>query len=281
MEVLLIEDDKAMADALITALHRRGYRVTRVGTAAQALDAIGATAPYSVILLDLGLPDGDGLDVCRAIRALSEIPIITLTGRSDERDKVLGLRAGADDYVVKPFGVAELDARIHSVLRRAAPTRTGALVVGDLRIDLDRHEVTRGGVPVRLTRTEFKLLATLARRAGSVVTRDLLVYEVWRTQWDGGGRALDVHISSVRSKLGSPPVLETVRGVGFRITASSRAEPGDAGLLPDAGIPGPAASSRREVDRQEPDMTDIRRASGDLRAPRRSGRPPARRPALR
>lgn len=214
MRMLLVEDDTRLADALAIALGRQGYQVERVTTGADALAARSA----DVVLLDLGLPDGDGVQVCRALRERDRnVAIIAVTARGDERDKVLGLRSGADDYLVKPFGLAELQARIDAVLRRVRPRRRPVVVAGPLRVDLGRHEVVRDGRPVALTRKEFGLLAALTHEPGMVVERERLLLEVWGTAWRGAGRTLDVHMASLRGKLGDPPLVATVRGVGYRL----------------------------------------------------------------
>jgi DNA-binding response OmpR family regulator len=218
MRILLVEDDDRFADALGTALRRHGYQVARASSAAEAL-----TAPsVDLVLLDLGLPDADGLEVCGRLRATSDVAIIAVTARGEERDRVRGLRTGADDYLVKPFGIAELEARIGAVMRRARP---GALVpgqpvrLGAVQVDLARRTVLRNGVPVPLTRKEFDLLALLVRACGAAVSRDRILAEVWRTTWSGAERTLEVHVGSLRAKLGDPSLIETVRCVGYRLSA--------------------------------------------------------------
>jgi DNA-binding response OmpR family regulator len=200
---------------LRAALLRSGYEVTHVGDAGSALAAAGDPA---LILLDLGLPDLDGVEVCRRLRTRSNVPIIVVTARGDEGARVVGLRAGADDYVVKPFGMAELLARMEAVLRRcgavAPPTAVDA---GDVHVDLARWEVTVAGREVVLTRKEFALLAALARHGGAVVAREDLLTIVWETTWAGSSRTLDVHIATLRAKLGRPGLVQTVRGVGYRL----------------------------------------------------------------
>ena len=215
MRVLLVEDDVRVAGALETALRRRGYDLLRAGTAAEAL----AAPPVDLVLLDLGLPDGDGLEVCRELRRRGDVAIIAVTARAEERDRIDGLRIGADDYVVKPFGMAELQARIDAVMRRAARSaaRQGAVTVGPLTIDLDAHRVTSDGTEISLTRKEYDLLAALARRAGAVVTRDQLLADVWQTTWVGSPHTVEVHVASLRGKLGDPALVQTVRGVGYRL----------------------------------------------------------------
>ncbi len=213
-----------MADALCAALKRRGYEVLKATTAAAAL----AVPPVDVVLLDLGLPDRDGIDVCRAMRSRSDTAIIAVTARGEVTDRVQGLRNGFDDYVVKPFSMVELEARIEAVLRRAKPRLSGAMNVGPLRIDPDTGEAWRDGSPLALARKEFALLLALARCPGAVVGRERLLIDVWQSTWSGG-RTLDVHMSSLRSKLGAPPLIETVRGIGFRLAVPSPAADTSAG----------------------------------------------------
>jgi len=215
MRVLLVEDDVSVAGAMESALRRRGYDVVRAATVAEAL----AAPSVDLVLLDLGLPDGDGIEVCRELRRRDDhVAIIAVTARGEERDRVIGLRIGADDYVVKPYSMAELQARMDAVLRRvarAAPP-TPVLEAGPLRLDPETRRVTVDGTEVMLTRKEFELLTVLARGAGSVVSRDRLLMEVWRTTF-AGGHTLEVHIGSLRSKLGRPDLVQTVRGVGYRL----------------------------------------------------------------
>jgi DNA-binding response OmpR family regulator len=218
MKVLIVEDEDAIAAPLIEGLGREGYEVERVATGQAALDADGA----DVILLDLRLPDMDGYDVCRAIRAKSDVPIIMVTARGEESDRVIGLELGADDYVVKPFGVRELIARIRAVTRRASGGgRTDAEVEplrsGSLEVDVRARRVSVDGREVALTAKEFELLAVLASDPGAVVTRKQLLEEVWETSWYGSTKTIDVHVASLRRKLGEAGLVETVRGVGFRL----------------------------------------------------------------
>lgn len=217
MRVLLVEDDVRVAAALETALRQHGHDVLRAATAAEALSA----APVDLVLLDLGLPDRDGIEVCRELRARSDVAIIAVTARGEERDRVLGLRSGADDYIVKPFGMPELQARIEAVMRRAlraAPVRSTVTVDG-LMVDLDARRVTVDDREITLTRKEFELLAALCRRPGHAVTRQQLLAEVWRTTWHGSLHTLDVHVASLRGKLGDGGYVQTVRGVGYRLRA--------------------------------------------------------------
>jgi two-component system, OmpR family, response regulator RegX3 len=215
MHVLLVEDDDSIAEPLVTGLARDGFAVTRVATAAAAL----AAAVPEIVLLDLGLPDGDGVDLCRALRERSGVPIIVVTARSDEVDRVVLLELGADDYVVKPFGKRELVARMRAVMRRArTPADDGAtLTVGRLDIDRRTRRVALAGKALTLTPKEFDVLALLASDAGAVHRREDILERVWNERWYGPTKTLDVHIASLRKKLGDPDWIETVRGVGFRL----------------------------------------------------------------
>jgi two-component system response regulator RegX3 len=216
MRVLLVEDDDAIAEPLAAGLARYGFGVDRARTGAEAL----AAPPHDVVLLDLGLPDLDGIDVCRRLRAASAVPIIVVTARSEEVDRVLGLELGADDYVVKPFGFRELVARIRAVTRRARPAPgpvEGLQRLGGLELDRRQRQVRLDGAEVTLTAKEFDLLALLAEDPGAVCTRDQILEQVWDPHWFGPTKTLDVHVASLRKKLGDPGWIETVRGVGFRL----------------------------------------------------------------
>ena len=216
MRVLIVEDDDAIAIPLAKGLVREGFEVERVSTGQAALDA----APADLILLDLGLPDLDGYEVCRRIRASSDVPLIVITARGEEVDRVIGLELGADDYVVKPFGLRELVARIRAVTRRsgARPEPVGEqLRAGPLEIDRRTHRVTVNGDAVALTRKEYDLLVSLASDPGAVRTREDIIDEVWDPHWFGPTKTLDVHVASLRRKLGDPGWIETVRGVGYRL----------------------------------------------------------------
>jgi two-component system, OmpR family, response regulator RegX3 len=218
MRVLLVEDDDAIAEPLIAGLGRHGFQVGRVRTGAEALTA----PPHEVVLLDLGLPDMDGIDVCRRLRAASTVPIIVVTARSEEVDRVLGLELGADDYVVKPFGFRELVARIRAVTRRARSATgpaEGPQRLGSLELDRRQRLVRLNGTEVTLTAKEFDLLSLLAEDPGAVYTRDQILEQVWDPHWFGPTKTLDVHVASLRKKLGDPGWIETVRGVGFRLVA--------------------------------------------------------------
>jgi DNA-binding response OmpR family regulator len=212
VSVLVVEDDEGIASALVRGLRREGYDVTWASTAAQAERSM----PAHVVILDLGLPDRDGLELCRTLRASSDAAILVVTARADEFDRVAALDVGADDYVVKPFGFAELFARIRAVLRRTQPT-DDVIVHGQLRIDLRAHQVTSGDTNVALTPKEFDILACLASDPGRVFTREEVFARVWGGQWYGPTKVLDVHVASLRSKLGRADIIETVYARGFRL----------------------------------------------------------------
>lgn len=215
MRVLLVEDDDAIAVPLVEGLTREGLDVERVASGHDALAASGA----DLVLLDLGLPDLDGLEVCRQIRARSSVPVIVLTARGEEIDRVLGLELGADDYLVKPFGFRELMARIRAVSRRTVGSGPAAatLRLGDIEVDLRARRVTVADEEVELTRKEFDLLALLIADPGALRTRQEILESVWDAHWYGPTKTLDVHIAALRRKLGEPGLIETVRGVGFRM----------------------------------------------------------------
>ncbi|GDY33513.1 response regulator transcription factor [Gandjariella thermophila] len=218
MRILVVEDDDRVARGLVTALRHAGYQVRRAATAAAARQA----APADVVLLDLGLPDEDGLALLRELRRRESTAVIAVTARGEQHERVLGLRSGADDYVVKPFGTAELLARVEAVLRRTRAARAEAgggrpIEVGAVRVDQATRTVTVAGRELSLTRKEFDLLALLAARAGTVVTRDAIVDQVWRVTWEAPSRTLDTHVAALRGKLGDAARIETVRGVGYRL----------------------------------------------------------------
>ncbi|MFC4999828.1 response regulator transcription factor [Dactylosporangium cerinum] len=219
MRVMLVEDDARVAAALATALRRRGHDVAHCPTAQTALDTF-AGEPFDLVLLDLNLPDGDGIEVCRTLRRKDEtVAIIAVTARGEERDRVIGLQTGADDYVVKPYSMAELNARIEAVLRRAsrAPqTAVEVLAAGPVRVDVAARQVAVAGRDVALTRKEFEILAVLVRTPGVVVSYDRLILAVWQTSFVGR-HTLDVHVGSLRAKLDVPGLVQTVRGVGYRL----------------------------------------------------------------
>ena len=221
MRLLIVEDDATIAEPLCTGLRREGFDIDHVGTGAAALEA----GECDLVLLDLGLPDLDGRVVCRHLRERSGVPIIVVSARGDEIDRVTLLELGADDYVVKPFGFRELVARIHAVLRRAGgdkPRLPDAVQfeIGLLRIDTRTREVSFDGRPVTLTPKEHDLLVYLARDPDAVHTREQIIDSVWDQNWWGSTKTLDVHIASLRKKL-APEIIETVRGVGFRLVGST------------------------------------------------------------
>ena len=215
MHILVVEDEDTIAEPLVEGLRREGFEVDRAATGAAALEA----AIPDVVLLDLRLPDMDGLDVCRALRERSAVPIIIVTARGEESDRVVGLELGADDYVVKPFGLRELIARIRAVTRRTASRPQGhePLRVGALTVDERARRAQLDGRELELTPKEFDLLAALARDPGAAVSRRRLLEDVWETTWYGSAKTIDVHVASLRRKLGDPGWIETVRGVGFRL----------------------------------------------------------------
>jgi two-component system response regulator RegX3 len=223
--ILLVEDETSITEPLAEALRSEGFETEVAGTVAEALE-LARNVP-DLVLLDVMLPDGSGYDICRELRRSSRVPIIMLTARGEEADRVVGLELGADDYVVKPFSAREVVARIRAVLRRvdepAANEDDGPVEIGELRLDPSSRQVTHRGEVLELSRKEFELLQLLMRNAGSVVTRERLLDEVWDTKWLGSTKTLDVHVSGIRRKLGDDPAepryIHTVRGVGFRFGA--------------------------------------------------------------
>ena len=221
-QVVLVEDDPAIRAALMRTLQERGHGVRAVSKGLDAIAAVLETKP-DVVVLDLGLPDIDGADVLAMIRSVSAVPVIIATARDDEREVVRLLHAGADDYVVKPFGAAQIDARIRAVLRRGASAPAdSAIRVGGLVVDPTSRQASLDGTILDLSRKEFDLLLVLAGRVGQVVTKRELLAEVWQQAWGGADRTVDVHLSWLRRKLGetaaAPRYLHSVRGVGVRLT---------------------------------------------------------------
>jgi DNA-binding response OmpR family regulator len=214
MRLLVVEDEDAIAEPLVEGLRREGFEVERVATGAGALEA----KEPDLVLLDVGLPDTDGFTLCRELRGRSEVPIIMVTAKGEEVDRVVGLEVGADDYIVKPFGFRELIARIRAVTRRQhnAPP-PGAVEVGPLVVDTRSRRVTLDGREVVLTPKEFDLLALLTSDPGAFVPRTKILQEVWQTNWFGSSKTVDVHVAALRRKLGDAAWIETVRGVGFRL----------------------------------------------------------------
>jgi DNA-binding response OmpR family regulator len=224
-----VEDDDRVASALTPALARRGLAIKRLASGAGVLDRVHEV---DVVLLDLGLPDMDGMVLCRQIRAVSDVAVIVVSARGEVDDRIMGLRAGADDYLVKPYDVDELVARVEAVRRRrvertaALRGSTGVLRLSDVSVDLDRHEVTVGDHVVSLSRKEFQVLALIAVAQGSVCTRARVLTEVWGRSGPAESRSLDVHVATLRTKIGRPALIETVRGVGYRLAATPN-QPGE------------------------------------------------------
>jgi DNA-binding response OmpR family regulator len=217
VKVLLVEDDKSIADSVVTSLQMAGLDVHHVMTGAEAIAATTEISP-DVVLMDLGLPDMDGLDASKTIRETSAVPIIIVSARGDELDRVLGLELGADDYVVKPFSQRELLARIRAVTRRNidTPQPTSIREGARLQIDERAHTVLLDGSEIALTAKEFDLLAFLYAEPGVVFRRNDILEHVWDTNWYGTTKTLDAHIASIRKKLGNPDWIQSVRGVGFK-----------------------------------------------------------------
>jgi two-component system, OmpR family, response regulator RegX3 len=226
--VLFVEDEPSIYEPFSKALAREGYEPVVARTAARALE-LAEDGDFAIVLLDLTLPDGDGRDVCRAIRMRSSVPILMLTARGTEADRIVGLELGADDYVVKPFSGGEVIARIRAILRRSTVAPAADEVppepirVGPLNVDMAARRAHLDDAELTLSRKEFDLLAELVRSAGRVVTREQLMDRVWDENWFGSTKTLDVHVRWLRQKLGDDPAepryLHTVRGVGFRFTA--------------------------------------------------------------
>lgn len=217
VRVLVVEDDRSMGEQLARGLTRAGCEVELVGSAAEALPRADA----DMILLDLGLPDGDGIDLCSRLREVTTAPIVVVTARDTERQRVTALDSGADDYIAKPFGFAELLARMRAVLRRTRPgAERGTITHGPLTVDVAGRRVEMRGEPVALTAKEFDILVCLASEPGRVVTREEIFDRAWDVNWYGPMKVLDVHIASLRRKLGDASLIETVYGRGFRLRKS-------------------------------------------------------------
>jgi two-component system response regulator RegX3 len=224
--ILLVEDEESIVTPLVEALRREGFDTAVSTTAAGSLEAFERARP-DLVLLDVMLPDASGFEVCRELRGRSRVPIIMLTARGEEADRVAGLELGADDYVVKPFSARELVARVRAVLRRAEAggrQAEGVTEIGQLVVDPARRSASFRGEELVLSRKEFDLLRLLVESAGSVVTRERLLEEVWDTNWFGSTKTLDVHVSGLRKKLADDPTepryIHTVRGVGFRFASA-------------------------------------------------------------
>jgi DNA-binding response OmpR family regulator len=222
--IVVVEDDPSIADLVVLYLQRAGFEVTTAGDATTGAAAVERLQP-SLVVLDLGLPGPlDGLELCRRLRAASRLPIVVLTARGDEIDRILGLELGADDYVTKPFSPRELVARIKAVLRRSdpgpeapVPTSSSIVSAGTVTIDPGRREVSEGGRVVALTSREYDLLLYLVRNAGLALSRGQILDGVWGPGWYGDERTIDVHVRQLRAKLGEGLPLTTVRGLGYRL----------------------------------------------------------------
>jgi DNA-binding response OmpR family regulator len=224
-KVLVVEDEEAISEPLAENLEREGFTPVVASTGAQAIELFERESP-DLVLLDLGLPDRDGRDVCRDIRARSAVPVVMLTARGEEVDRILGLELGADDYIVKPFSAREVAARIRAVLRRSAPSaknEASAIAIGDVRIDPKARTASKRGEPIELTAREFDLLLMLMSNAGKALRREEIMDEVWDTNWFGSTKTLDVHVSWLRRKIEDDPAdpryISTIRRVGFRFAA--------------------------------------------------------------
>jgi two-component system, OmpR family, response regulator RegX3 len=228
--ILMVEDELSITEPLAEALAREGFGTQVAATASEALE-LAARAEPDLVLLDVMLPDGSGYDVCRELRAGSSVPIIMLTARGEETDRIVGLELGADDYVVKPFSAREVVARIRAVLRRAGDRSSAPnepIELGPVRLERAKRTAALDGRQLDLTRREYDLLELLMSEAGSVVTRERLIDEVWDVNWFGSTNTLDVHVSGLRRKLGddssAPHFIHTVRGVGFRFAGPEELE---------------------------------------------------------
>jgi two-component system response regulator RegX3 len=223
--ILIADDEPSVRDSVTYALQQEGYEVTPAVDGTDAEEKLSVEMPFDLLILDIMMPGRSGLDICREVRARSAVPIIILTAKDAEVDKVVGLEVGADDYVTKPFSVRELLGRVHAQLRRRELDRTPAsqttrIEAGPVSIDMVRHVVTVRGEQVNLTRSEFQLLRLLAGRPGEVFRRHQIMEELWQTEFDGDVRACDVHISNLRQKVERdaqrPELVVTVRGVGYK-----------------------------------------------------------------
>jgi DNA-binding response OmpR family regulator len=217
--VLLVEDEENLASLVQAYLEQEGYRVVSAGTGADALRIVDEE-PVRLVILDLALPDMDGLEVCRRIRLRSRVPVVMLTARDEEADRLAGLESGADDYMGKPFSPRELVARMKAVLRRAgSDVDEDLLVLGDVALRRSAREVVVGGAAVELRAKEFDLLAYLIQNRGAVLSRELLLDRVWGLEYAGGTRTVDVHVAQLRRKLRRPELIRTIRGAGYKAVA--------------------------------------------------------------
>jgi DNA-binding response OmpR family regulator len=215
--VLLVEDEPSVGELVRGYLMRDGYRVVWVRSGEEALVEVDRHR-VRIVILDIGLPGMDGFDVCRELRARSNVPILMLTARDEEPDRIVGLEVGADDYLTKPFSPRELVARMKAILRRSEPQegREKTVALGDVVLDRESHDVTVAGRPVDLTAKEFDLLAYFMANPGVVVSRDLLLERVWGQEYPGGTRTVDVHVAQLRRKLDRPDLIRTLRGTGYK-----------------------------------------------------------------
>ena len=226
--ILVVEDETSIASFIAAYLRNAGYVVKTAATAQEALLQLAGDAP-ALVILDLNLPDGDGVELCRRIRKTSDVPILMLTARDDDIDKIIGLEVGADDYMTKPFNPRELVARVKSILRRAAPerrrTESDELQHGDLSINAGKREVHVGEEEIRLAPKEFDLLWELLDHRGIVLTRDQLLERVWGYTFAGDTRTVDVHVRQIRRKLGDASPIVTVWGVGYKVSPAREPQP--------------------------------------------------------
>jgi DNA-binding response OmpR family regulator len=214
--ILLVEDEPSVGELVRGYLSRDGYRVIWVRSGEDALVELDRH-PVRMVLLDIGLPGKDGFDVCRTIRGRSQVPILMLTARDEEPDRVVGLEVGADDYLTKPFSPRELVARMKAIFRRTEPQESrDTFTLADVVLDKESHDVTVDGKPIELTAKEFDLLAFFMANPGVVVSRDLLLDRVWGQEYPGGTRTVDVHVAQLRRKLGRPELIRTLRGAGYK-----------------------------------------------------------------
>jgi DNA-binding response OmpR family regulator len=214
--ILLVEDEPSVGELVRGYLARNGYRVVWVRSGEDALVEVDRH-PFRMVILDIGLPGIDGFDVCRQIRSHSQVPILMLTARDEEPDRVVGLEVGADDYLTKPFSPRELVARMKAIFRRTEPQEhRDSFSLGDVELDRESRDVTVGGEPVELTAKEFDLLAFFMANVGVVVSRDTLLDRVWGQEYPGGTRTVDVHVAQLRRKLGRPDLIRTLRGAGYK-----------------------------------------------------------------
>lgn len=239
-KVLVIDDEPPIVELARLYLEREGYRVEGCGTAAGGLSRISASSP-DLVILDLMLPDGDGFEICRQVRARSDVPILMLTARADDVDKIVGLELGADDYMTKPFNPRELVARVKAILRRRSPGEvdSSTVRVGPLTVDLSRHAARLEERLLQLRSKEFALLAAFARAPGIVLTRERLLDKVWGYDYAGETRTVDVHVNHVREKLaGSSVAIETIRGAGYKLVLRDTLQEGTAApdTAPQSGI---------------------------------------------